>query len=267
MPTSATTRPDDEDDEALGPDDAALDDDAPLDEDGDDRNRGLIGGDLARRVATSRVPPIDHRFVLAPYRTEGHEAAVQAFVAHRPLHIEIGFGRPHYLLDLAAMHPEAHLLGFEIKRRWVRAAAERADRLGLGHVRVIEGDARPHLEALVPPGSADGIHVLFPDPWWKKKHHKKRVFNRAFTALMARTLAPDGALCVKTDVEAYADLLVEELTASGLVLAGSGTSDPVLASLPRSHREKKCAEFGVPIHLFRFVHPDVPPVAPVPPAT
>jgi tRNA (guanine-N7-)-methyltransferase len=217
--------------------------------------RGLIGGDLDRRVETSRVPPLPQSRVLAPFRREGDEDATRAFVSHWPLHIEIGFGRPHYLLDLAAANPAAHVLGFEIKRRWVAAAAERAERLGLSNVAVIEGDARPHLERLVPEGAAAGVHVLFPDPWWKKKHHKKRVFNREFTALMARTVALDGALFVKTDVEAYAELITEELAAAGLTLAGSGTSDPLLAALPRSHREKKCAEFNVPIHLFRFVHP------------
>ncbi len=216
--------------------------------------RGLIGGDLARRVETSKVPPVDHRFVLAPFRKGGDEDAFRAFTATRPLHIEIGFGRPHYILDLAAAHPEAHVVGFEIKRRWVRAAAERAERAALSNIRVVEGDARPHLEALVPPGTVDAIHVLFPDPWWKKKHHKKRVFNPEFAALMARTIAPTGAVLVKTDVEAYGELLVEELLGAGLTLAGSGTSDPVLAALPLSHREKKCLEFQVPIHLFRFVH-------------
>jgi len=106
----------------------------------------------------------------------------------------------------------------------------------------------------VPPGSVDAIHVLFPDPWWKKKHHKKRVFNPDFAALMARTISADGSIFVKTDVEAYGELLVEELTAAGLTLAGSGTDDSILAALPQSHREKKCLEFQVPIHLYRFVH-------------
>jgi tRNA (guanine-N7-)-methyltransferase len=216
--------------------------------------RGLIGGDLARRVAHARVPPLDLPFVLAPFRRDGDDAELRAFTNHHPLHIEIGFGRPHYLLDLAAAHPDAHVLGFEIRRAWVRAAAERAARAGIGNIRVVEGDARPHLENLVAPASVAGIHVLFPDPWWKKKHHKKRVFNPEFSALMAALLRPDGALFVKTDVEAYGELLVEELTAAGLSLAGSGTDDPQLAALPLSHREKKCLEFQVPIHLYRFVH-------------
>ena len=108
-------------------------------------SRGLIGGDLELRAKMSRVPPVDHRFVLAPYRRDGDEALTRAFLAHHPLHIEIGFGRPHYLIDLARTHPDAHVLGFEIKRDWVRAAAGRAEREGVDNVRVIEGDARPHL--------------------------------------------------------------------------------------------------------------------------
>lgn len=220
--------------------------------------RGLIGGDLEVRARLSRVPPVDHHFVLAPYRKDGDDALTSAFVAHRPLHIEIGFGRPHYLLDLARMHPDAHVLGFEIKRQWVRAAATRAEREGLANVRVIEGDARPHLERLVPAGAVDGLHVLFPDPWWKKRHHKRRVFNADFAALMVSRLAPTGVLVVKTDVEAYADELTDELAQTGLRLAGTGTADPVLAALPRSHREKKCLELGIPTFLFRFVPSETP---------
>jgi tRNA (guanine-N7-)-methyltransferase len=214
--------------------------------------RGLIGGDLETRARTARVPPLDHPFVLAPYRKDGDEERTREFLAHRPLHIEIGFGRPHYLVELAKLHPDAHVLGFEIKRDWVRAAANRAERDGVANVRVIEGDARPHLERLVEPGSVDGLHVLFPDPWWKKRHHKRRVFTADFTALLARLIAPGGDLVTKTDVPAYVDQMIEECLAQGLELAGQGSADPLLAALPRSHREKKCLELAVPFHMLRF---------------
>lgn len=213
---------------------------------------GLIGGDLELRAKMSRVPPLDHHFVLAPYRRDGDDELTRAFLAHRPLHIEIGFGRPHYLIDLARARPDAHVLGFEIKRDWVRAAAARAEREGVDNVRVIEGDARPHLERLVAEGSVDGIHVLFPDPWWKKRHHKRRVFTADFTALLARLLAPDGDLVAKTDVPAYVDQMIDEALGAGLELVGQGTSDPTLAALPRSHREKKCLELEVPFQMLRF---------------
>jgi len=218
-------------------------------------SKGLIGGDLERRAQHSKVPPIDLPAVLAPYRKDGDVESTLAFVAHRPLHLEIGFGRPHYLIDLALQRPDAHVLGFEIKRTWVRAAAERAKRDAIPNVAVIEGDARPHLERLVAPESVDGIHVLFPDPWWKKRHHKRRVFNSEFVELLVTRLCPGGMLIAKTDVEAYAEQLQDELVQAGLVLAAAGTSDPELAALPRSHREKKCAELGIPTFLYRFLKP------------
>jgi len=228
--------------------------------------KGLIGGDLETRARLSRVPPIDHPLVLAPYRRDGDDERTRAFLAHRPLHLEIGFGRPHYLLDLAAMKPEAHVLGFEIKRQWVHAAAERGARMGLSNVRAIEGDARPHIERLVPERTVDGIHVLFPDPWWKKRHHKRRVFNAEFVALLVSRLADDGMLVAKTDVEAYAEQLQDELAQAGMHLAGVGTADATLAALPRSHREKKCLELGIPVFLYRFAvrSPRAPLPAPAP---
>lgn len=216
---------------------------------------GLIGGDLELRAKASRVPPVEHRFVLAPFRKDGDDALTRAFVQHRPLHIEIGFGRPHYLVDLAKRDPNGHVLGFEIKRDWVRAAAGKAEREGIENLRVIEGDARPHLERLFEPGTVDGIHVLFPDPWWKKKHHKRRVFTPEFTALLARLLAPEGDLITKTDVPAYVDQMIDEALAAGLELVGQGSEDPALAALPSSHREKKCLELGVPFHMLRFRRP------------
>jgi len=219
---------------------------------------GLIGGDLEVRAQNARVPPIDHPLVLAPYRTAGHDDTFRSFVAHHPLHIEIGFGRPHYLLDLAKANPDAHVVGFEIKRDWVRVAAERAARDGITNIRVIEGDARPHLERLVADGTVDAFHVLFPDPWWKKRHHKRRVFTPDFTALLTRLLTPAGRLYAKTDVPAYVDQMIESALEAGLELAAQGSIDPELANLPRSHREKKCLDLGVPFHMLRFTRTNAP---------
>jgi tRNA (guanine-N7-)-methyltransferase len=126
-------------------------------------------------------------------------------------------------------------------------------RLGLDNVRVIEGDARAYIERFVHSDSVDAYHVLFPDPWWKKRHHKRRLFRPDFVAELHRTLAAGGMLVVKTDVEAYADLIDEELHAhAGFSLAGTAGDDPELAALPLSHREKKCAEFAIPVFQFRF---------------
>ena len=215
---------------------------------------GLVGGRIEERVRHTKVPPLDLPHVLAPFRRDADRERFAAFVAHRPLHLEIGFGRPHHLCGLAAQQPAAHVLGFEIRRRWVRAADRRATREGLDNLRAIEGDARPYIEQLVAPGSVDGVHILFPDPWWKKRHHKRRVFQPAFVTTLGERLVPGGELVVKTDVEAYADLIAEQFVElDGWTLAGTSYADPVLAVLPRSHREKKCLELGIPTYSFRYV--------------
>ena len=220
------------------------------------RDVGLIGGSLERRLQHSSVPPLALPGVLAPFRRPGDEEALRRFVATPPLHVEIGFGRGHHLADLALLRPEARVLGFETRRSMVRLAARRAARLGADNVRLVEGDARPLIERLLPAGAAAAFHVLFPDPWWKKKHHKRRIFQAATIDLIHRSLAPGGALVTKTDVPAYADIIVEELLGDGRWhLVATSLSDPLLASLPRSHRELKCAEFGIPTFAFRFERP------------
>ena len=215
---------------------------------------GLLGGRIEERVLHAKVPPLDLPHVLAPFRRPTDREPFLAFVGHRPLHIEIGFGRPHHLAELAAQKPDAHVLGFEIRRAWVRAADKRAQREQLMNLRVVEGDARPYIEQLVAPASVDAFYILFPDPWWKKRHHKRRVFQPAFVDTLGERLVPGGELVVKTDVEAYADLIAEQLLElPGWTLAGTSYADPVLGALPRSHREKKCHELGIPTNSFRFV--------------
>ena len=219
-----------------------------------DNQQGLVGGSIERRIATSRVPPLEHPFVLAPFRRPEDQAALGELLEGTPIQIEIGFGRSHHLLDLAEASADHLVLGFEIKRQWVAQASRGALRRGLGNVRVIEGDARPFLQRLVQPGSVDAIHILFPDPWWKRRHHKRRVFSDPWLELVTSLLRAGGSLIAKTDVPAYADLMERSAARhSGLRLHATHAGDGLLASVPRSHREKKCAEYRIPVYAFRFV--------------
>ncbi len=211
------------------------------------KNEHLIGGSIAQRVQTSRVPPLTLPYVLAPFRRPEDHALFRAFVCKEPLEVEIGFGRPHYLCDLAAARPEHHILGFEIRRRWCRDASRRASREGMVNLRVIEGDARAYLSKLLLKASVAAYHILFPDPWWKKRHHKRRLITPDFLALLHETLVPGGSVTIRTDVPAYADLVEAEFASHN----GFVTEQPE-ANLPRSHREKKCAELGIPTFAFQF---------------
>ena len=223
-----------------------------------DKEVGLVGGSIARRIAASRVAPIDDARVLAPFRNADDRHAFESFTEAKPLEVEVGFGRAHHLLALAASTSDHHILGFEIRRQWCRQAARGAERHHLTNVRVVEGDARPFLEQLVAPGAVQRFHILFPDPWWKRRHHKRRVFSKPWLDVLWRLLAPDGDVIAKTDVPCYADLIEREVQAhGGFRLDGTHLADPVLCSLPRSHREKKCAEHQIPVYAFHFVREPV----------
>ena len=220
----------------------------------DDKRIGLVGGSIERRLATSKVPPIDCARVLAPFRVEADRDAFRDFTTSAPLEVEVGFGRAHHLLALSSQASDVHVLGFETRREWCRLAARRAERQGLGNVRVVEGDARPFLEQLVDADTVRRVHILFPDPWWKRRHHKRRVFCAPWLTLLWRLLEPGGALVAKTDVPAYADLMERSVAHhGGFRLAGTHSGDSALVQLPRSHREKKCADTRIPVYAFHYV--------------
>jgi tRNA (guanine-N7-)-methyltransferase len=125
------------------------------------------------------------------------------FGADRPVELEIGSGKGLFLANAASSRPEHHFLGIEISRKYARLAAERAVKRGLGNVRIWPGDAREVLARIVPAESLRAIHVYFPDPWWKLRHKKRRVFTAALVASVVRGLEPGGELRVATDVAEY----------------------------------------------------------------
>lgn len=216
----------------------------------DTLNKSLIGGTLERRLEKSKVPPLELPHVLAPVRRPGDDDKLVSFRSQRPFHVEIGFGRPHYLCEFGAAHPDVQLLGFEIKRKWCAMAAKRSDREELTNLRVIEGDARAYLTRWEDEACVDGFHILFPDPWWKKRHHKRRLFSKDFLDILTPLLVPGGTLVFRTDVAPYAEQVVETMFDYGGYRCEFVS---VLESEPRSHREKKCASLGIPVFSHRFI--------------
>jgi tRNA (guanine-N7-)-methyltransferase len=141
-----------------------------------------------------------------------------------PLVLEIGFGMGHALLATAQRHPEWNCIGVEVYRPGIGALLNGVADAGLENVRIIEGDAREVLANMIPEGTLQRVMVYFPDPWPKTKHHKRRLVNAEFAALVARRLTADGELHVATDWEHYAESMRAVLDAEpGLVnLAGPG---------------------------------------------
>jgi tRNA (guanine-N7-)-methyltransferase len=120
-----------------------------------------------------------------------------------PVELEVGAGKGLFLATAAAAQPGHNFVGVELSRKYARRAAERAARRGLRNVRVVRGDARWFLARLVPPASLRAVHVYFPDPWWKARHKKRRVFAEPLVADIERALEPGGDLQVATDVADY----------------------------------------------------------------
>ena len=125
----------------------------------------------------------------------------QLFGNTNPVEIEVGTGKGLFLLHAAAARPGSNFLGIEVVRKYQLYAATRYAIRNLPNVKTACADAAVVLRDCVVPGSVAAVHVYFPDPWWKKRHRKRRVFTPAFAADAARALAPGGRLLVASDVE------------------------------------------------------------------
>lgn len=125
----------------------------------------------------------------------------------QPVEIEVGFGKGLFLVTAGEANPHINYLGIEIVRKYQLLAATRLARRQLTNVRVACVDARPFLRDWVADNSVQAVHLYFPDPWWKTRHHKRRVFTSEFAHECQRILRPDGQLLVVTDVADYAEMV------------------------------------------------------------
>jgi len=121
----------------------------------------------------------------------------------QPVELDIGCGRGLFLFNAAVTTPHTNLLGLEIDYREGRRTATRLMKRELANARVLGGDCRIVLAQMIAPGSVQAAHVYFPDPWWKKRHHKRRLFTDEFVQLLARILQPGGHVHHWTDVADY----------------------------------------------------------------
>lgn len=133
--------------------------------------------------------------------------------AGRPVWLEIGFGGGEHLAAQAARNPDVLLIGAEPFLNGVASAVRHIDEARLGNIRVHPGDVRELVEAL-PDASVDRVFILFPDPWPKARHHKRRLITEDFVAELARVLRPGGRLRFATDWRDYAAWALERLEGS-----------------------------------------------------
>jgi tRNA (guanine-N7-)-methyltransferase len=171
----------------------------------------------------------------------------------RPVELEIGPGRGGFVFERLAEDPEVCLVGLEIRRKWATIVDRRlADRGLAGRARVFAEDARYALPRFVPE-SVSRVFVHFPDPWWKKRHHKRLVVGTPLIDEVARVLVPRGEVFVQTDVEERA-AGYEALFASHAAFRPHAETARV-AEFPfsaRSPRERRAASDGLPVFRLRF---------------
>lgn len=171
-----------------------------------------------------------------------------------PLEVEVGSGKGLFLSAATRLQPEHNFLGIELADKYARHAAARLRRAGVENGVVISGDALAIFREWIPDSALDAIHVYFPDPWWKKRHRKRRVLNEAFLADAVRTLKPDGRLHFWTDVEEYFEstlVLIKEFTA----LAGPlpVQEKPAEHDLDyRTHFERRTRKNAQPVYRAEF---------------
>ncbi len=138
----------------------------------------------------------------------------QTFGRQAPRMLEIGFGAGEALLAFAQAHPELDCIGVEVHKPGVGHLLLGAEHAGLKNLRVICHDAVEVLQQQLPPGAIQLIHIFFPDPWHKKRHHKRRLIQPELVELLARVLATGGKLRLATDWEHYALQMREVIDAS-----------------------------------------------------
>ncbi len=130
-----------------------------------------------------------------------------------PVVLEIGFGRAELLVDLAQQRPDASFLGVEVSRKRVAKAGRRVERAELANVRLVHATAEFLLERVLPESCIAECWINFPDPWPKKRHWKRRLFQSGLLAQLVRVLEPGAALHVATDHAGYAEWIDEALAA------------------------------------------------------
>ena len=134
---------------------------------------------------------------------------VRIFGRTGPVHIEIGSGKGTYLLNQAGAQPGDNFLGIEWARKYYRYAVDRIGRWGLINVRIIRTDAAVFLADYICDSSVDCFHIYFPDPWPKKRHHKRRFVCQANLGHLIRCLKTDGKIKIATDHADYFEVIQE----------------------------------------------------------
>jgi tRNA (guanine-N7-)-methyltransferase len=191
------------------------------------------------RALTTLAP----RYVL-PFTPSALDFAA-VFGRSAPLVVEIGFGMGSATAEIAAAAPQVDFLGIEVHPPGVGALLQRIDEMQLANVRIVQHDAVEVLESMIAPASLAAIHVFFPDPWHKKRHHKRRLIQPPFVRLLASRLAPGATLHCATDWLPYAEQMLAVLSAEPTLVNAADAAGDGYAARPASRPMTKFEQRGI----------------------
>lgn len=187
--------------------------------------------------------------------TETHIDFATVFHRQAPTILEIGFGMGEALLELAEKHPENNYIGIDVHAPGVGAVLLRLAKKNLTNVRLFQADAIEVLNQAIANESLSGIHLFFPDPWHKKRHHKRRIVNENFAALVYAKLKRDGYIHLATDWENYAEQMLDVMSnAVGFInAAGNSKFIPRPETRPITRFEQRGERLGHGVWDLLFV--------------
>jgi|GEM_PF-136829 len=218
----------------------------------------------ARAMESSRAPS-------APIDLAGRADWAAIFGRTAPIEVEVGAGMGGFALGYAAARPETNLVAIEIRKKLAADIGQKAEKRGLANLLVLQGDAKVLLPRLFAPRSVERFHVQFPDPWWKSKHHDRRLVEDRFSILLYNLLRVGGTIELRTDVEARGVEMDEALEAIGFVNRfGTGGLAPYDPAQVPSSRERGYLARGQPVYRYVLERTEAPPhhaAAPLSPTT
>lgn len=198
-----------------------------------------------------RATPAQTRALEQLYPKYGLVFSQQKVESEKPLVLEIGSGMGETTVEIAKAHPEVDFVAVEVHGPGVGSLLNRIEAQQLSNIKVVRHDAVEVLEHMVSDGSLAAIHLFFPDPWPKKRHHKRRLVQPAFAALAARKLAPGGILHAATDWPDYANWMAEVFSKEELLRPAPGGA----FSRPFTKFEARGKRLGHPIRELFYRRP------------
>lgn len=211
------------------------------------------------------LPKIDPALDLGRHLVETTElpkpfAPAELFGRAAPVEVEVGSGKGLFLLSASGKCPEHDFFGIEVAKKYARFAASRLSRAERQNAIMACGDALEFFREWITGNSLHAVHVYFPDPWWKKRHRRRRVLNEAFLQDVIRTLLPGGKLHFWTDVDEYYQSTLELIAQLPANPAGKLQGPLAVPETPaehdldfRTHFERRTRLHELPVYRAEFV--------------